>query len=60
MARLSSEFQRFTSLVDRLLGVSKDTLDRRMTDYKERAAQNPNKRGPKPKAKRPSARGVKA
>jgi hypothetical protein len=31
-----------------------------MTDYKERAAQNPNKRGPKPKAKRPSARGVKA
>ena len=51
MGRPSKEFQAFTSLTDRLLSVSKETLDQRMAEYKEKAALNPNKRGPKPKVK---------
>ena len=56
MARPSKEFQAFTSLTDRLLSVSKETLDQRMAEYKEKAALNPNKRGPKPKVKRRASR----
>lgn len=41
------EFQVFTSLVDKLLTVPKDELDRRMVAYKKEADKNPNKRGPK-------------
>jgi hypothetical protein len=44
------EFLAFKALTDRLLVVSKETLDARMAAYKEQAALNPNKRGPKPKA----------
>lgn len=40
----------FTSLVDRRLTVPKAELDRREAAYKKKAAKNPNKRGPKPKA----------
>jgi hypothetical protein len=49
MARPSQEYQAFTSLVDRLLTVPKDELDRRMVAYKEQADKNPYKRGPKKK-----------
>ena len=48
----SREYKAFAALTDRLLTVSKETLDARMAAYKERAALNPNKRGPKPKTKR--------
>jgi hypothetical protein len=41
---------KFRALTDRLLTVSKETLDARMAAYKQQAALNPNKRGPKPKA----------
>lgn len=50
MARPSKEYQAFAALTSRLLSVSKETLDARMAAYKEQAALNPNKRGPKPKA----------
>jgi hypothetical protein len=50
MARHSIEFARFDALTKRLLTVSKDTLNERLAQYKEQAAQNPNRRGPKPKA----------
>lgn len=52
MARTSKEYQAFTSLVDRLLAVPKADVDRRVAEHKERAALNPNKRGPKPKVRR--------
>jgi hypothetical protein len=48
MARPTKEYQQFTGLVDRLLTVSKEELDRRMAAYREEADKNPNKRGPKP------------
>ena len=50
MANQSREFKAFTALTERLLSVSKETLDARMAAYKEQAAKNPNKRGPKPTA----------
>jgi hypothetical protein len=53
MGRPSKEYQAFRDLTDRLLTVSKETLDERVAEYKEKAAQNPNRRGPKPKATRP-------
>jgi hypothetical protein len=51
MARPPKEFQTFTSLVDKILTVSKADLDARVAVAKEKAALNPRKRGPKPKVK---------
>ena len=51
MAQQPKEFQRFAALTERLLSVSKETLDARMAAYREQAAKNPNKRGPKRKEK---------
>jgi hypothetical protein len=42
---------RFNATIDRLLSVSHEDLQRRMNAYKKQAAQNPHKRGPKPKRK---------
>lgn len=50
MARQPKEYQAFSALVDRLLVVPKAELDRRQAEYREQAALNPNRRGPKPKA----------
>jgi hypothetical protein len=50
MALEPKKYKAFTALTDRLLSVSKETLDARVAAYKEQAALNPNKRGPKPKA----------
>jgi hypothetical protein len=47
--RTSKEFDRFRALTDKLLKVSRVELQKRLDAYKEQAAQNPNKRGPKPK-----------
>jgi len=49
MARTSKEYQAFTHLVDRLLSVPRDRIVERMAAHREKAAQNPRKRGPKPK-----------
>jgi hypothetical protein len=43
---------RFNATVDKLLSVSHEEMQRRLKAYKKQAALNPNKRGPKPKAKR--------
>jgi hypothetical protein len=56
MSRPTKEFQSFTSLVDHLLTVPKDELDRRMAAYREEADKNPKKRGPKPALKPRSSR----
>lgn len=57
MGRPSKEFQAFDHTMRQLLAVPRATLERRMTEYREQAALNPNKRGPKPKATRPASRG---
>jgi hypothetical protein len=47
--RRPKEFNRFANLTDRLLAVPRTELQKRLEAYKEKAAQNPNRRGPKPK-----------
>jgi hypothetical protein len=42
---------RFNATVDKLLSVSHEEMQRRLAAHKKQAAQNPNKRGPKPKTK---------
>jgi hypothetical protein len=54
MARPTKEFRAFSTLVDRLLAVSRVTLDTRLAEYRE-APSVGAKRGPKPKSKRPSS-----
>lgn len=49
MSKPSKEYAAFERLTDQLLTVSKPELDARVRAHKERAALNPNKRGPKPK-----------
>lgn len=43
---------RFNATMDKILSVSHEEMQRRIGAYKKQAAKNPNKRGPKPKAKR--------
>lgn len=59
MTRPSREFQGFRDLTDRLLSTPRAVVQKRLTKHREAAAQNPNKRGPKPKLKttEPSASG---
>jgi hypothetical protein len=59
MPRPSKEFQLFRELTDRLLTVPRETIQRRLDEYREKAKQNPRRRGPKPKRKttEPSASG---
>jgi hypothetical protein len=49
MARPSKEYSAFTKLTDKLLSVPRTELQKRLDAYKEKAAHQPNKRGPKPK-----------
>jgi len=51
----SAEYERFTSLVDRVLSVSHDEIKRREAEYKKQSNANPRKRGPKRKAIKPTA-----
>jgi hypothetical protein len=51
MAKTSKEFDAFTKTMDHLLSVPKTEILRREAEYREQAAKNPKKRGPKPKAK---------
>jgi hypothetical protein len=50
MARPSKEYKSFEKLTDDLLSVPRATVEKRIAEHKERAAQNPKKRGPKPKS----------
>jgi hypothetical protein len=55
MGRSSKEFQQFDALAKRLLTVPKAVVAERQAEHRERAAQNPHKRGPKPKSAPKSA-----
>jgi len=44
-------FRRFDEGMRQILAVPHSTLVRRERAYKKKSAQNPNRRGPKPKAK---------
>lgn len=46
-----SEYDRFTSLVDRVLAVPHGVIKQRIEEHRKQAALNPNRRGPKPKQK---------
>lgn len=54
-SRPSKEYAAFAGLVDQLLAVPHAELQKRLDVYREEAAQNPRKRGPKRKAVTPSA-----
>jgi hypothetical protein len=45
------EFEAFTNLVDRVLAVPHSVIKKRIDEHRKVAAQNPNRRGPKPKQK---------
>jgi hypothetical protein len=47
----NAEFNAFTDLVDRVLAVSREELDRREKEYRQGVDQNPKRRGPKRKPK---------
>lgn len=47
----NTEFASFTDLVDRVLAIPREELDRREKEYRERVDQNPKRRGPKRKPK---------
>jgi hypothetical protein len=49
MARQSKEYAAFVKLTDKLLSVPRAEVQKRIEAYKEKAALNPRKRGPKPK-----------
>lgn len=55
MPRPPKDFKAFSDLTERLLTVPKSVVDRRIEKHREEAAQNPSRRGPKPK---PNASGV--
>lgn len=48
-SRTSKEYDAFVKMTDKLLSVPRAELQKRLAAYREKAAQNPNKRGPKPK-----------
>jgi len=56
MARPSKEYQAFRSLTDRLLKVSKETVDKRIAAYREEREKLPRSQrpGPNPKGHRKS------
>jgi hypothetical protein len=49
MGRQSKEYQAFVGLTDKLFAVPRAVVQKRIAEHREQAAQNPNKRGPKPK-----------
>lgn len=53
MARPSKEYKSFEKLTDELLSVPRATIEKRIADHKERAAQNPKKRRRRTVAVRP-------
>src|SRR5271157_27333 len=48
----SAEYRRFTNLVDRLLTVSHEEMQRREAEYRKEVDANPHRRGPKRGAKK--------
>jgi hypothetical protein len=48
----SAEYRNFTNLVDTLLTVSREEMQRREAEYRKQVDANPNRRGPKRGSKR--------
>ena len=48
----SAEYRRFTNLVDRLLTVPHEEMQRREAEYRKEVDANPRRRGPKRGTKR--------
>lgn len=48
-------FKRFKKLVKTVLQVPHEEIQKRVAEERERALQNPNRPGPKPKRNRPKA-----
>lgn len=55
----SAEYDKFTKLVDHLLSVPREEMQRRESEYRKQVEANPNRRGPKPGTKRPKRKTVK-
>jgi hypothetical protein len=51
----SAEYQRFTNLVDNLLTVSHEEMQRREAEYRKQVDANPHRRGPKRGSKKRKA-----
>jgi hypothetical protein len=51
----SAEYQNFTKLVDQLMTVSHEEMQRREADYRKQVDANPKRRGPKRGARRKAA-----
>jgi len=47
----STEFDAFTSLVDRVIAVPHEVIKQRVDEHRRQVANNPSKPGPKPKRK---------
>lgn len=48
-AKGNVEYERFTNLVDQVLSVPHSVVQERIEEHRRAVAQNPNRRGPKPK-----------
>jgi hypothetical protein len=53
---MSSEYDAFMNLVDRVLSVPHSEIQRRVEEHRKQAAKNPRRRGPKPKRRRRASR----
>lgn len=45
----NAEFERFNNLVDQVLSVPHSVVKERIEEHRRTVAENPNRRGPKPK-----------
>lgn len=57
---MTTEYEAFTNLVDRVLSVPHSEIQKRVEAHRKAAAKNPNRRGPKPKRKRRVSRAATA
>ena len=47
-------FNRFRNIMKQVLSVPHDEVQKRIEEHRKHAAVNPNKRGPKPKKRKPA------
>lgn len=52
----SAEYTAFTKVVDAVLSVSREEMQRREAEYRKQVDANPNRRGPKRGSKRKSTK----
>ncbi len=52
----SAEYDTFKALLNRVVSVPHEEIQRREAEYQKQVALNPRKRGPKPKRKRGAGR----